>query len=171
MAVHQCANFFNNLRLVNKRAVIIIAEYLSSTSTYIYSPDVNQQLSTCGVVYNPDKEKGIECCVDADFSGRWDQDDADNAENCMPCMGYVMTYAGCPVLWCSKLQTDIYLITTELEYISLCQAMRKVIHFMELIKEVSSILMYIFQSQNYFVKSSKTTKVALPSRSPTNFHQ
>ena len=49
--------------------------------------------------------KNIECYVDANFSGGWDQADANNAENIMSHMGYVITYAGCPVLCCSKLQT------------------------------------------------------------------
>ena len=49
-------------------------------------------------------------------------------------MGYVITYAGCPVLWCSKLQTEIDLSTTETEYILLSKAMRKVIPFMGFMK-------------------------------------
>ena len=50
--------------------------------------------------------------------------------------GYVITDMGLPVLWCSKLQTYIALSTTEVEYISLIQAMREVIPFMDLKKEV-----------------------------------
>ena len=46
-------------------------------------PDGNRHLSVCGVVYRPDKEKGIECYVDANFAGGWAQVDVDNAENVM----------------------------------------------------------------------------------------
>ena len=42
-------------------------------------------------------------------------------------MGYVITYAGCPVLWCSNLQTEIALSATEEEYIALGQAIHEVI--------------------------------------------
>ena len=49
---------------------------------------------------------------------------------------YVITYALCPVLWFSKLQTEIALSSTEVEYISLSQAMREVIYFMAFMKEV-----------------------------------
>ena len=63
------------------------------------SPDGNQWLTTRVVVYNPNIEKGTECYVDSDFDGGWAQADADNAENVMSRTGYLITYAGCPVLW------------------------------------------------------------------------
>ena len=72
---------------------------------YMYLPDGNIQLSSCGVVYNPDKGKGIECYVYANFTGGWDQADYDNTENVMLRTRYAITYAGYPILWCSKLQT------------------------------------------------------------------
>ena len=53
--------------------------------------------------------------------------------------GFVVTYAGCPVLWCSKLQTEITLSTTESEYILLGQSIINVIPFMAMMKEVSFI--------------------------------
>ena len=59
-------------------------------------------LSTCGIVYKTDKEKGIDCYVDADFVDGWDQAHASNTENAMSHMEYVITYVGCPVLWCCK---------------------------------------------------------------------
>ena len=49
--------------------------------------------------------------------------------------GYVITYAGCPLLCCSRLQTGIDLSTTEVEYIALSQVMQRVIPFTALIKE------------------------------------
>ena len=52
----------------------------------------------------------------------------------------VITFAGCPVSWCRKLQKGIFLSTTEAEYIALSQAMRDVIPSMALINEVSFIL-------------------------------
>ena len=51
----------------------------------------------------------------------------------------VITYTGCPVLWCSKLQTEINLSKTEAEYIALSQETSNVILFLALIKEVSFI--------------------------------
>ena len=79
MAVHQCAPFFNNPRLLHERAIIRITKYLVSTSTYVDLQDGNQWLTTCGVFYSLYKEKYIYYYLDADFSGVWFQADADNA--------------------------------------------------------------------------------------------
>ena len=68
-------------------------------------PYVNRHLSTQHVVYKLNKEKYIKCYKDSEFSGEWDQKYADNAKKVMSQTGYVITYAGFPVLWCSKLQT------------------------------------------------------------------
>ena len=47
------------------------------------------------------------------FSDVWTQADSNNAENTMLHMGYVIVYAVCPVLWCSKPQTEASVSTTE----------------------------------------------------------
>ena len=75
----------------------------------------------------PDKTKGLECFVDADFAGGWDRTDVDNAENVLSRTGFVIMYAGCPVYWVSKLQTEIALSTAEAEYIALSSALRDVL--------------------------------------------
>ena len=139
MAVHQCVQFCNNPRPVHKLSVRLIAKYLASTSTYVDLPYGNRRLTTRGVVYNPNIEKGIDCYVDAEFSSGWAQVDSNHAENVMLRTVYAIKHAVCSVLWCSKLQTEITLFTTEAEYIALIQAMRGVITFMVFMKEVYSI--------------------------------
>ena len=104
MALHQCERLCNNPGLVHKHTIRCIGTYLTSTSTHVDLPYVNQHLYTHGMVYNTYK-KGIESYVDSNFADGWAQADFDNAENFMWCTGYVITYAGFPVLWCSKLQT------------------------------------------------------------------
>ena len=64
---------------MHERAVIIIAKYPGSTSTYMDLSDTNLRLITHGIVYKPNIEKGIECYVDADFAGGWAQSDVHNA--------------------------------------------------------------------------------------------
>ena len=110
-----------------------------SISTYSYLLDGNIQLSTHNVACSSNNEKFIECYVDADFTVGWVQPDADNSETVMSHIGCVITYSGCPVLWCSKSQTEISLSKTEEDYIALIQAMHNVINFMSPMKEISFI--------------------------------
>eukprot|EP00957_Ditylum_brightwellii_P037432 2831682-Ditylum_brightwellii.AAC.1 len=69
----------------HERAVWQIVKYLSVTLD-------------CGIVYNPDPSLGIQCYVDANFAGSWAKADTDNSENVMSSTGFVLMYAGCPVL-------------------------------------------------------------------------
>ena len=54
--------------------------------------------------------------------------------------GYVINYANCPIIWCSKLQTEIALSTTESEYIALSQSLRDVLPLMKLLKEIRNTI-------------------------------
>ena len=126
MAVHQAARFCTNPKLSHERAVSRIGKYLLGTKDK-------------GIIMKPDRSKGLECFVDADFAGGWNQNDATDADTVMSRTGYVIMYAGCPVLWCSKLQTEIALSTVEAEYLALSQALREVIPMMRLLNEVNLI--------------------------------
>ena len=53
-------------------------------------------------------------------------------------MGYAISYAGCPLTWASKLQTEIALSTVEAEYIALSQSLREVICMMQMVEEAKS---------------------------------
>jgi hypothetical protein len=50
--------------------------------------------------------------------------------------GWIIFYAGCPVSWASKLQSQVALSTTEAEYIAMSQALRDVIPIMGLLQEM-----------------------------------
>jgi hypothetical protein len=52
-------------------------------------------------------------------------------------MGYVITFASCPVLWCSKMQTKIALSTTEAEYIALSRSARDLFPMRGLLQKLS----------------------------------
>ena len=49
---------------------------------------------------------------------------------------------GCPVIWTSKLQTEIALSTAEAEYIALSQATREIIPLINLLKELNEELTF-----------------------------
>ena len=126
MAVHQAARFCINPMLSHERAINRIGKYLIGTASK-------------GIIFKPDPTKGLECFVDADFAGGWNKADAIDAGTVMSRTGYVLTYAGCPLTWCSKLQSEIALSTTEAEYIALSQALREVIPLITLLNEINEI--------------------------------
>ena len=51
--------------------------------------------------------------------------------------GNVITYAGCPNIWASKLQTQTALSSTRAVKVTLSTALREQIPLMELVKEIS----------------------------------
>ena len=91
------------------------------------------------MIYRPDSKRSIEIFVDANFAGGWDPEDAENVDNVYSRTGYVICYAGCPMFWQSKLQTEIALSTAEAEYIALSQALRETIPMTNLMREMNVI--------------------------------
>jgi hypothetical protein len=86
-----------------------------------------------------DKSKGLKVYAGADFAGGWSVADSENADNVLSRTGFVICYANCPIVWCSKLQTKIALSTAEAEYIAVSHALRETIPIQNLIKEISCI--------------------------------
>lgn len=102
-----------------------------------------------GIIYKPDTSRGLECYVDADFAGGWQKADAESADSVMSRTGYVLMYAGCPIHWVSKLQTEIALSTAEAEYIALSQSLREVIPLMSMMKELKAAFPIEIQIPNF----------------------
>jgi hypothetical protein len=75
--------------------------------------------------------------VDADFAGNWSRETASwDADTARSRAGYIITYAGCPVYWSSKLMTEVALSTTEAEFVAASESLRTVIPLMNLVKEL-----------------------------------
>ena len=106
-ATHQCAHFCEDPREPHGRAVEHIVKYLKKTKHR-------------GIILDPDRAKSLEVYADADFSGNWNKNTAEHdSSTAKSRTGYIILYAGCPIIWCSKLQTQVSLSTTEAEYVSL----------------------------------------------------
>jgi hypothetical protein len=54
------------------------------------------------------------------------------------CTGYIVSYGGCPVIWTSKLQTEVVLSSTESEFVGLSESLCIAIIMMNLLKEMQS---------------------------------
>ena len=82
------------------------------------------------------KEHSFDCWVDADFAGNWSKDcDPLDVDNVRSRSGYIIDYAGVPLIWHSKLQGEIALSTTEAEFYALSTSLRECIPLMNLVKE------------------------------------
>ena len=90
------------------------------------------------MIFRPDVKRGLECHVDADFAGNWDIEDHMSVDTARSRHGYIITYAGCPLLWASQLQHGIALSITESEYNGLSRALRDAIPIMNLLREMKS---------------------------------
>ena len=64
--------------------------------------------------------KGFQCYCEADFLGNWNnQFTATDPSTTKSRSGWIVFYAGCPIIWSSKLQSQVTLLTPEVEYITM----------------------------------------------------
>ena len=122
-STHQCARFVEDPKVEHSKAIRQITRYIQGTADK-------------GIVMKPDKQKGLEVYVDADFAGNWDKIDTTNRDTARSRHGYYICYNGVPITWKSQLQHDIALSTTEAEYTGLSYALREAIPIMNLLKEM-----------------------------------
>ncbi len=74
--------------------------------------------------------------IDANFAGNWKQSKAESQDTAHSQHGYIILYAGCPILWASQLQMEIALSSTESKFIGLSTALHATIPIMESVKEL-----------------------------------
>ena len=101
-AVHQCARFSNNPKRHHEIAVRRMVRYLKG-------------IQDKGCILNPSQDPTIDCYADADFAGTWTLQTSNHPNSMKSLTGYIIMFTNCPVLWSSKLQSEITLSTTEAE--------------------------------------------------------
>jgi hypothetical protein len=126
-AAHQCSRFCNDPKLSNEKTAKCIVRYVKSTPLE-------------GLVLCPDSTHGIKCFADADFTNGRSSEDCEELSNVYSRTGFVIMYAGCPLIWVFKLQTEVALWATESECIALSQAMRELIALLGLLEELTPAL-------------------------------
>jgi len=122
-ACHQCSRYSSAPKKAHGEALKRIGRYLLGTADK-------------GMFIKPDPTKSFEVYVDADFCGNWDERYGHEPDTARSRHGYVIMYAGIPIIHKSQLQTEIALSTTESEYTGLSYALRETIPLMELLKEM-----------------------------------
>jgi hypothetical protein len=134
-AVHQCARFSADPRMPHAVALKRIGRYLKGTRDQ-------------GFIIKPDKRCNLDCYVDADFAGLWNCEDLQDPSVARSRTGYFITLGNTPVVWSSKLQTEIALSTMESEYIALSTALRALLPMRELQASISKSLKLPYSSKS-----------------------
>ena len=140
-ATHQCCRYMANPKQSHATAIKRIGRYLLLTKDK-------------GLILKPDKTKSFECFVDASFLGEWKKERADKAmfdpDTARSRTGYVIFFAGVPLIWSSKLQVEVCLSSTEAEMVALSAATRECIFLIRLLREAFST-----SSLNFDIANSK----------------
>jgi hypothetical protein len=125
-AVNQCARYTHHPTEKHGKYLKHIGKYLKKTKDK-------------GLILNPKKDEPlkIDCYVDADFAGLWSSEEEQDPHCVKSRTGFIVMIANCPVIWKSKLQSEIALSTMESEYIALSTACRDLLPLQELVKEVA----------------------------------
>ena len=123
-AVHQVARFSHSPRKSHAQAVKRIVRYLINTHDK-------------GIQFDPNLQSGLDCYVDADFAGLYSYEDSQDPVSVKSRTGFVLTLFGCPIIWQSKLQTEITLSSTAAEYVAFSMAMRELLPMRALLSEMA----------------------------------
>ena len=126
-AVHQCARYTFEPKLSHLNALKRIGRYLKGVADK-------------GLILDPTDDINIDCYPDADFGGLWSHENPQDPHCVRSRTGYVINLAGCPVVWKSKLQTEIALSTMESEYIALSTSCKELFPLIDLVKELGGCL-------------------------------
>jgi hypothetical protein len=78
----------------------------------------------------------IDCYQDADFAGLWKRDNVQDPHCLRSRTGNVTCLANFPVLWKSRLQTEIALSAMEAEYIALSTSCQDLFPLIDITKEI-----------------------------------
>ena len=122
-SVHQCARFTHSPKQSHSKAVKRILRYLHGTQTK-------------GMSFSPSSTFKVDCYVDADFGGLFGVENDQDPICVKSHTGYLITLMDCPLIWVSKLQTQITLNTMEAEYLALSHSMRDLIAIRGLLSEI-----------------------------------
>ena len=118
-AVSQVARFTHAPKASHASAVKIILRYLARTPNH-------------GIIVKPNGTYNLQCWVDADFSGLYGKEPEQKPASAKSQYGYIVSFAGVPLVWESQLISEICLSTLHAEYVGLSSAVREVIPLQKL---------------------------------------
>jgi hypothetical protein len=128
-SVSQVARFMFNPKHSHEIAIKRIGRYLIGTKEK-------------GMIIKPTATIGIDAYPDADFAGLYGYEDNNDPVCVRSRTGYVITVAGCPIFWSSKLQTETATSTMEAEIIALGSCCRELLPIIALVDEIGVAVGY-----------------------------
>ena len=123
-AVNCCARYMFCPKHSHELALKRIGRYLKTTASR-------------GMIFNPMRELTIDVYPDADFAGMYGHEKSTDPACAKSRSGFVIVFAGVPVMWQSKLQTETALSTMEAEIIALAACMRELIPIMDMVQSLA----------------------------------
>ncbi len=122
-ATHQCARYTHSPKQSHEDALIRIGRYLKGS---LHN----------GLILTPSNFFWLDCYPDADFAGLWGREHNQDPHCARSRTGFFICFADCPVLWKSKLQTEIALSTMEAEYVALSTSCRDLFPLIDITNEI-----------------------------------
>jgi hypothetical protein len=122
-AMHQCARYTHSPKQSHEDALKQIGRYLKGTLKN-------------GLILTPSDDFKIDCYPDANFAGLWGRNDKQDPHCVRSRTGYVICFADCPILWKSKLQTEIAFSTMEAECVALSTSCRDLFPLIDITTEI-----------------------------------
>lgn len=126
-AVHQCARFTHNPKQSHGQAVKRTCRCLVNTRDK-------------GIPFTPNLQERLNCHVDADCAGPFSHEDPQDPVSVKSRTGFALTLFGCPVLWSSKLQTEVSPSSAAAECVAFSVSMRELIPMRRLVQEIGTVL-------------------------------
>ena len=123
-AVHQCARYTFCPKRKHELALIRIGRYLKGTMDK-------------GLIMSPSDMPSVDCYPDADFAGLYGYEDVQDPHCARSRTGYVILAFSCPVLWVSRMQTELALSTMEAEYVAMSSACKDLFPVVDVIRALS----------------------------------
>jgi len=90
-----------------------------------------------GMAIQPARELDVDAYPDADFASMYGHEKLTDPACAKSCTGFVIMFAGVPIMWQSKLQTETALWTMEAEKIALAACMRDLIPIIDMVRDLA----------------------------------
>ena len=117
----------------------------------------------------------VDCYADADFAGLWGHENPQYPVCARICTRFLVNIFNCPLLWVSKLHTDIARHTLHYEYVAFSHSVRALIPLKSVIKEIidnlgidSEKLKFVSSSTVYGENNGAIVLATSPMMTPTS---